>query len=334
MAEGVGVSVCGCLSYTLYYRLYINLCLPLFTSVPPPTPRPSLHGPPSIDGLIGETLIETLKEVIPSLQQQGSAISDLSDSAKGSGGNGLASSMAQMLEGVQGREQSVSFDASEDTEAEGWRGGEAEGSFRDEEEVEEEGEGEREAVYTPSADSPQKMLAAWVRLYAKFQRHLWAAKCGRSQPLAHRSMAPSYLPRSARSHSPAYAPSHSQLHSPSLSGKTPLLGVQGGDWSASVLEGICDDDREDEPVGLCGQGQGHAVGGGNGGNGVNGVNGGSGGSGGYVAGGRLWWIRFVKPYCPFRLLLESRSCKVLLERHRRWRASLQSAQVAEIAHLP
>jgi hypothetical protein len=43
-------------------------------------------------------------------------------------------------------------------------------------------------TYTPAHDSPQSMIQAWVRLYAKFRTHIMAVNKGRPQPLAHLSM--------------------------------------------------------------------------------------------------------------------------------------------------
>ncbi|KAJ1433648.1 hypothetical protein B484DRAFT_478338 [Ochromonadaceae sp. CCMP2298] len=58
-------------------------------------------------------------------------------------------------------------------------------------------EGEEELLIKPyipftltPTDSPQSVIQAWVRLYAKFYRHIIAVSKGRSQPPAHPSMHP------------------------------------------------------------------------------------------------------------------------------------------------
>ncbi|KAJ1438095.1 hypothetical protein B484DRAFT_477277 [Ochromonadaceae sp. CCMP2298] len=90
---------------------------------------------------IGETLIETLKEILPHMAVESSILT-------------TDRTMSATVTGVTGTETD-------------WE------------------------TYTPTHDSPQSMIQAWVRLYAKFRTHVLAVSKGRPQPPAHPSMQPS-----------------------------------------------------------------------------------------------------------------------------------------------
>ncbi|KAJ1401949.1 hypothetical protein B484DRAFT_483795 [Ochromonadaceae sp. CCMP2298] len=118
-------------------------------------------------GLIGETLIETLMEVLSSTQPN----------IKNTSTGDLTPLTFDLISDSDVVTDFTSTRITDRTTASV--------------EVGEGEEGGEEGWSSKSQDSSQSMVLAWIRLYGKFLRHLWAVWIGCPQPQAHFSMRPS-----------------------------------------------------------------------------------------------------------------------------------------------